>query len=375
MKYILLISILCLSILNAKYVNSTGAGSSCSTAVNDALQNAVKQVAGAKIKSNTKVSMGMLESDKIFSSTDGLVRGYKEISKQTEAGYCEVTLKVNVLEGKVEDSLNRYIKNKSSMRMFNKTNFKGRSVIVLYSKRGMKGAFNKNSRAVQSMMDDIQDQLRAMEFDIVLEDGLEGMSGLGDDMSDSDALQAASMIDADAVVLATLLTSGVEKSGENVIIYSNALIKAYEPSTKRLFANVNKRARNMSRANSKMAIKDGTAVGAIKTAKSAVPVLVKKIVSNLSTGSKKVVKVVIKDISSRVQRKMRKALKNNEIDFKVAKRSGKYVVLEIDTTDSLTDFEDRFIDMWIEEKIKGCPETEKSQGSKIEFKWTEQSCE
>jgi len=371
MKYIFIILLFLATILNAKYVKSTGAGSSCSTAVNDALQNAVKAVAGAKIKSMTEVSMGELKSDKIFSSTDGLVKSYKQISKETEKDYCEVTLKVNVLEGRVEDSINEFIKNKSSMRMFNKTNFKGRSVVVLYSTRKMEGAFRKNTRAVQSLLDDIQDQLRAMEFDIVLEDGLEGMAKkkISEDMDDSDAMAAASMLDADAVILATLLTSGTERSGDNAIIYSNALIKAYEPSTKRLFANVNKRSRLMSRSNSKFAIEDGTARGAIKAAKTAVPELVKKIVSNLSTGSKKVVKVVINKIPSRVQRKLRKALKNNEFDFKVAKRKGSYVILEFDTTDNLTDFEDKLLDMWDEEKLKGELETMTSQGSKITFKY------
>jgi hypothetical protein len=365
--YLLLFSSI---LLNAKYVKASGAGSSCNTAVNDALQNAVKQVAGAKIQSMTEVSMGELKSDKIFSSTDGLVRGYKQIAKETEKDYCEVTLKVNVLEGKIEDSINDFIKNKSSMRMFNKTNFKGRSVIVLYSTRKLDGAFNKQTRAVQSMMDDIQDQLRAMEFDIVLEDGLEGMAKkkISYNMDDSDALEAAQMLDADVVVLATLLTSGTEPSGNNTIIYSNALIKAYEPSTKRLLANVNTRSRLMAR-NSIYGIKDGTSRGAIKTAKSSVPLLVKKIVSNLSTGSKKVIKITIKNIPSRIQRKLRKALKNCEIDFKVAKRQRSFVVLEIDTTDTLTDFEDKLLDLWDEERIKGELETISSQGSKINFEY------
>lgn len=367
MKYILTILILLNITLNAKYVKASGAGSSCNTAVNDALQNAVKSVAGAKIKSSTKVSMGELESDKIFSSTDGLVRGYKQISKDTEPGYCEVTLKVNVLEGKVEDSIDSFIKNKSSMRMFQKTSFKDRSVVVLYSTRDMEGAFKKNSRAVVSLMDDIQDQLREMEFDIILEDGLEGMPNRT--IKDKDAIGAAERVGADAVVLATLLTSGIEKTGNEAIIYSNALVKAYEPSTRRLFANVNKRARNMSRAGSKFALEDGKARSAIKTAKAAVPSLVKKIVKNLSTGSKKVIRVKIKKIPSRVQRKMRKAFRNNELDFKIVKRQGEYVGIEFNTDQTLTDFEDTIYDLWDDEKLKGCLDTAKSYGSAIDFVW------
>ena len=329
----------------AAYVKASGAGSTCNTAVNDALQNAVKSVAGAKIKSKSQVTNGRLDYDKIFASTDGLVKGYKEISKESEEGYCEVTLKVNVIEGKVEESLDEFINSKSSMRMFQKTSFKDRSVVVLYSKRKMDGAFSKDTSAAVSLMDDIQDQLRAMEFDVVLEDGLEGMSESAmQDLSDTDAMAAAQMIDADAVVLATLLHSGSEQSGENAVIYSNALIKAYDPSTKRLFANVNKRSRVMSRAGSEFSIKDGMAKGAIKAAKSATPELVKKIVKNLSTGSKKVVKIVIKGIPSKVQRGLRKALKSNEYSFKVAKRNKSYLVLEIDTTETITDWK---ICFWI----------------------------
>jgi hypothetical protein len=366
-KIFLLSVLLISSTLNAKYVKATGVGSSCSTALNDALQNAVKAVAGAKIKSMTEVSMGELKSDKIFSSTDGLVKSYKQIDKIIEKDYCEITIKANVIEGKVENSINNFIKSKSSMRMFNKTSFKDRSVVILYSRRGLDGAFAKNTRAVQSLIDDIQDQLRAMEFDIVLEGELEGK--VTQNMTDNEAMAAAESLDADAVILATLLTSGIEKSGENLIIYSNALIKAYEPSTKRLFANINKRSRVMSRSSSKHSIEDGTAKGAIKVAKSAVPLLVKKIVQNLSTGSKKVIKVSIENIPSKIQRKLRKALKNNEIDFKVAKRKRTNVVLEFDTTDTLTDFEDKLLDMWEDEKIKGELETITSKGSKITFEY------
>ena len=264
------------------------------------------------------------------------------------------------------------------MRMFQKTSFKDRTVVVLYSTRGMKGAFRKNSRAVQSLMDDIQDQLRGMEFDVILSDGLDGMAkkNLTDDMNDGVAITSAESVGADAVVLATLLTSGVEKSGSEAIIYSNALIKSFEPSTRRLFANVNKRARNMSRASSKMALEDGKAVSAIKTAKAAVPALVKKIVSNLSVGSKKVIRVKIKQIPSGVQRKLRKALKANEMDFKIVKRQGRYVGIEFNTESTLTDFEDILLDMWEDtKKLKGFLNTDKSYGSSIEFTWTREEQE
>jgi hypothetical protein len=372
-KILLILTFLLASNLSAKYVTATGAGTTCNTAVNDALQNAVKQVAGAKIKSSSKVSMGELESDKIFSSTAGLVKNYKQIGKESEAGYCEITIKANVVEGKVEEALDDYIKNKSSMRMFNKTNFKDRSVVVLYSTRGMKDAFQTGTDAVTELMDDIEGQLRNMAFDIKLSGDLPGIAGK--ELDDNSAIAAAIDVGADAVVLATLTHSGHEKSGENAVIYSKVLIKAYEPSTKRLFANVNKRGRTMIMTNSDFAIRDGMGRGAIKVAKSAVPKLVKDIVNNLSQGSKKVIKVVIHDIPGNVQRKLRKAFKNNEIDFKVAKRSGKEVVLEIDTTDTLTDFEDTIYGIWEEEKVKGCPEVLNSQGSRIELKWTKAKCE
>ena len=60
------------------------------------------------------------------------------------------------------------------MRMFQKTNFSDRTILVLYSTRNIPDALNISNRAVLSIKDDIEDQLRKYEFDVILEENLEG---------------------------------------------------------------------------------------------------------------------------------------------------------------------------------------------------------
>ena len=305
-------------------VISTGVGATCRAARQDAIRGAVEQVVGANLKSNTSVTDFQVDYDKIISSTDGLVSGYKELDVSTSGGQCTVVLKVEVNERSTKQVIDKYITNKTSMRTFNQTNFSNRSVMVLYSTRGLSDAVSKNNRASMSIIDDIQDKLRGYEFDVVLGEDLEGGSKIkleDDAIDDEAAIMIARMAKADAIVLVTLL-AGVRPTPDGYnSIYSNAMIKAYDPTTKRLFANVNERSKTIGRKGS-YGVADSISRAALKASQAAVPKLVKKIVQNLSTGSKKIVSITVQDVDPCAQDDIVDMLSSAGIDYKIDKQYG-----------------------------------------------------
>ncbi|MBW2738472.1 MAG: hypothetical protein JRE64_06380 [Deltaproteobacteria bacterium] len=324
----------------AKSVISTGVGVTCRAAQQDAIRGAVEQVVGAKLKSNTSVTDFQVDYDKIISSTDGLVNGYKELDVSTGEGQCTVVLKVEVNEKSTKQVIDKYITNKTSMRTFNQTNFSNRSVMVLYSTRGLSDAVSKNNRAAMSIIDDIQDKLRGYEFDVILGEDIEGGSKItleDDAIDDEAAIMIARMAKADAIVLVTLL-AGVRPTPDGYnSIYSNAMIKAYDPTTKRLFANVNERSKTIGRKGS-YGVEDSISRAALKVSQAAVPELVKKIVQNLSTGSKKIVSITLQDVDPSTQDNIVDMLSSAGIYYKIDKQYGSIMKLSINTEMSATEF-------------------------------------
>ena len=363
MKKIFLISlILSFTFLEANYVKVIGNGSSCRSATQVALRNAVEAVIGAKIEAKTVVANGKLDFDKVFSSTDGLVENYTEIYRSSTDEYCEVTLNVNVLDNKIEETINSYITNKSSMRMFNKSNFKDKTVMVFYTTRGMLGALETYSEAVQSIMLDIKKQLTKYQFDVRVKNQA-GMSGNVDTM-----MKLSKMADADVILQVSLISSVNGTSDGYIKAYVRALIDMYDATTGQFISSIEGKGRSIGK-NGTMGIIMAQMSASSKASSQAMPKLVKQIVSNLSVGSKKILQVSISNIPSKVKRKLRKMLRHNGIKFKTAKMQKNYVLFEFDTTDNITDFEDNFLDMWDDAGINGELEAISLQGSKLDFRW------
>jgi len=364
MKLIFLLLIIHINILYAEYISITSNANNCKEATNNALRNAVEAVVGAKIQTRTEINNGKLQSDKIFSSTDGLVKNYEQISENIEDGYCEVTLRVNVLENKIEEKIDDFIKSKSSMRMFNKTNFKDKTVMVFYTTRGMPGALESYSEAAQSILLNIKKQLNKYQFDVRVKEQV----GMSKNIDISKLLEMSRISNAD-VILQVSLVSLVSRTADGYVkSYVRALIDMYDSTTGKFISSIEGKGRSFGK-NSTMGIIMAQMSASEKASKDAMPKLVKQIISNLSVGSKQVIQVVIKNIPSRIQRKLRKALKNSDLEFKVAIRERDYVMLEFDTVDNLTDFEDKILDLWDDKKLRGELDTIHSQGSKIIFEY------
>lgn len=322
-----------------KEVEVTGYGSTFTAAKKDAVRAAVEQVMGVKMKSSSLVKEGMLEEDKIASSTDGLVNSFKVINKdRDEDGDFEVQLKVKInLESTGAKNIEAFIDDKKSMRMFTKENFNNRSVMVLYSNRGIKKALDEGEEAVQSLLDDIQDKLVDKSFDVKLKDSLSGMAQGAGNIDDKDALKFAKLANSDAVVLATITTSKRIKEDGFTMVKANVMVKAYDTSSERLFANVSQKSSTMI-STSDGELFEGKTKAAKKAAKKLTKKLIKKIVERMSTGSSKFILLTFQSIDIDTQDSILDLFDDKGYEYKIEKQAGETMQVKLTSDQSASSF-------------------------------------
>jgi len=322
-------------ILFAKTVVVTGVGNVPEQAKKNALRQAVEQVVGADMQSKTVVKNGKLDFDKIISNTNGLIQNYKQLDQYKENDVWYVTLRVSV-NPEATKSLKDTIRDRRAMRSFQDANFKNRSVLVLYSNK--RHSLSQNSMAVQELLATIQDKLRDKEFDIILPDDLDGMSKIKLEeniIDEEDAINYGRMAKADAIVLATI-NAGSRKTDDGYYsIYAKVMLRAYDPTSKRLFANVIKRGKTIANSGS-FGLEDGAARAAGKVAKKAVNELIEKIVSRCSSGSKQWVVVKIANINEDEQDSVLDALDKIDMQYKISRQSRNTISLKVNSDMSAT---------------------------------------
>lgn len=364
----LFLSIIFLSItLFGKIVVTTGNGPTVESARKDALRQAVEEVVGAKIASKTIVKNGKLDMDHILSTTNGLVKSYKELDRfKDDDGNFQITLKVNIANDTSKQTIDSYIKNRKSMRAFNSANFKNRSVLVLYRRIG-DNTLRKKSFAVESLLSVIEDELRDKSFDVILQDELPGMSKIKSTESiidEESAINYARMAKADAIVLASINT-GFQKTDDGYnIVYADIILKAYDATSRRAIANVIKRGKTIAKGGS-FGIEDGEARAAEKVSKKAVKTLLEKIVQRFSTGAKDYIEVEFINVDFDIQDKILDILENNGYEFKIEKQYGNAMKIKIDSDRSATSLRRIFSKLFRRHNIR--LKTVQVQGSYIEF--------
>jgi len=364
----LILSIILLSVvLFGKIVIVTGVGPTVDTARKDALREAVEEVVGAKIASKTVVKNGRLDLDHILSTTDGLIKNYKEIDRyKDEDGSYKVTLKVDIAKDTSKDTIEKYIKNTKAMRAFTTNNFKDRSVLVIYNEKG-DNSLKKESLPVEALLNTIEDELRDKSFDVILSDDLPGMSKIKSSeniIDEETAINYARMAKADAVILATIST-GIEKTSDGYnIVYANILLKAFDATSKRLIANVNKRGKTIAKGGS-FGIEDGEARAAQKVSKIATKTLIEKIVKRLSTGAKDFVIIEFLNTSIDTQDKILDILENNGYEFKIDRQYNDAMKIKLNTDTTTTTLRRRLKKLFKKQNIK--VKTKQVQGNYIMF--------
>jgi len=366
MKVILLLMLsVVMSFSQTQEFISTGYGTTFSSAKKDAIRNAVEQASGIKLKSKSLVLNGLLEEDKISSSTDGLISSYEIIdTKKDEDGDYEVKLKVLIdSDSTGMKNIEKFIEDKKSMRMFTKENFNNRSVMVLYSTRNMKQALDKDQEAAQAMIDDIQDALVEKSFDVKLKASLsDTVLSKTKGITDQDAIVYGKLANSDVVVLGTITVNIRIKEDGYSMVKAHAMLKAYDTTSGRLLANISEKASTMIETSGS-AESEGYTKAAKKAANKSVNVLVKKLVERMSIGSNQFVFLTFKDTDIDTQDTILDLLEEKRMEFKVEKQYGDIMKVKINSDESASEFR-RMFRKWLKQsKINLKPVM--TQGSEI----------
>lgn len=369
---------LCMLSVNAytaETVIAKGIGETYEAAKKDAIRNAVEQVVGVYLKSQTQTTNMQLDYDKISTTTDGLVQSFKEVDALKKSDGWEVVLRVTVNPkalnpDNIKDVAKDTMQDRKKMRMFTKENFGNRSVLVLFQEKGCGelSALKKTSAGAAALIHEIEGQLADKSFDVIKEDNLPGMSQLNikDETADvEEAIKLAKKAKADAIVLASACMGGQQTPDGYLNAYGFTLINAYDATSKRLFANVRKQDKALGAVGA-FGVEDVQSRLADKLAKSAVPELIEKLIGYFSTGSHQVIIVNILNIKPVEQDKLLDKLEEKRVDFKIDRQVGSTLVLKINSDEGATSFGRRIRNFAKEAGINLV--SERAQGAEITLK-------
>ncbi len=308
-----------------------GEGRSRQEAINNGLRTAVEQALGTMMSSYTAVKDGKLLHDKVASASAGYVKSYDVLAegKDPVADTYRVKLNVTIDDAKLKGSVEEFMKDPQAMATFTQTKFDDKKVVVVYMPRtGLDLPYD--SKAVQTIMDLIQDKLAGYAFRVFLPSELKRIRGKSAEMvvDEETAIDIARQEAGDAMV-AVGFDAGKKPTEDGYqLLYVTLTIKAFDPTTGELFANVQDRDKTIARGGD-YALQDGLAQAAIKVGPRTVDRLTAKIVERFSTVRQKFVVLILRNIGSKTQTKVERMLEDIGWKFKIARQTGKYLEVEI----------------------------------------------
>ena len=310
-----------------------GEGQTRQIAVNNAMRNAVEQALGAYITSQTKVSYGKLIYDRITSSSAGYVKRYKILAEGTDPvkNMYEVKAQVAVNDIKLKGAVDQIMNSPRALKAFQQTKFDRRKVIVVYVPRtGLDLPFR--SKAVQSVMDLIQDRLAAKGFRVFLPNQLRRIRGRAAEMvvDEETAISIARQETGDAVIVVSFDASRRPTNDGYFLIYATLTLKAFDVTTGSIFANVQDRGKTITRGGN-YGIQDGIARVAIKIGPMVTDRLVRKIIKRFSGVREKFVMLIVRNVNTSTQNNVEGVLEELGWKYRVSRQTGTYLELEIFT--------------------------------------------
>jgi len=315
----------------ARTVTVIGEGQTRQAAINNGIRAAVEEALGSYITSSSNVAQGKLIYDRVTSASAGYVKSYNVIAEGTDpvTGVYKVKLNVVLDDIKLKSAVSQFMEDPRFQRTFQETKFDERKVVVLYKPRtGLDLPFN--SKAVQSVMDLIQDRLSGKGFRVFLPSQLKRIRGRAAEMviDEETAINIARQETGDAVVLVSFDAGKRPTSDGYYLIYATLTLKAYDATTGELFANVQDRGKTITRGGD-YGLADGIARVAIKIGPRVVDRLISKIVRRFSGARAKFVMLILRNVNINQQDKVEDVLEELGWRYRISRQTGSYMEIEI----------------------------------------------
>ncbi len=312
-------------------VTAIGEGHTRQEAINNGIRVAIEKALGTYIKSQTEIGQGRLIYDRIVSASAGYVRNYKVLAegKDPITDTYKVKLSVLIDDYKLKNALEEFRKDPRFKRAFQETQFEERRVVVIYMPRtGLD--LPENSKAVQTVIDLIEDKLAEYGFRVFLPSELRRIRGRAAEMiiDEETAIEVARQEAGDAVVLVSFDAGMRPTSDGYYLVMATLSLKAYDVTTGELFANVQDRNKTITRGGD-YGIQDGVARIALKVGPRCVDNLVRKIVDRFSTMRAKFVVLIFRNVSPNDQDRIENLLDEIGWRYRIARQTGNYIEIEV----------------------------------------------
>jgi len=304
-------------------VTAIGEGHTRQEAINNGIRVAIEKALGTYIKSQTEISQGRLIYDRIVSASAGYVRNYKVLveGKDPITDIYKVKLLVFIDDYKLKNVLKKFKEDPRFRRVFQEIQFEEKRIIVIYMPRT---SFDlpANSKAVQTVMDLIEDKLVEYGFRIFLH------SKIWQIQDEKAAIKVAREEGGDVVILVSLDTGIRSTSDGYYLIKATLTLKAYDVTTGELFANVQDTNKTIT-WGSDYGIQDGVTRIVLKIGPRCVNNFIRKIVNRFSTIRAKFVVLIFRNISPNDQDKIENLLNEIGWRYRIAYQTGNYIEIEI----------------------------------------------
>jgi len=316
----------------AMEVIAIGEGHTRQEAINNGIRTAIEKALGTYIKSSTEIGQGKMIYDRIASASAGYVKNYKVLveGRDPVTDTYKVRLSVIIDDYRLRSAIDEFRKEPRFQRAFQETSFEQRRVVVVYMPRtGLDLPYS--SKAVQTVMDLIEDKLAGYGFRVFLPSELKRIRGRVAEMvvDEETAIQIARQETGDAVVLVSFDAGTRPTPDGYMLILASLSIKAYDVTTGELFANVQDRGKTISRGGG-YGLADGIARVALKIGPTCVDRLTAKIVERFSTKRAKFVVLIFKNISPKDQDRVEDLLESDiGWKYRISRQTGSYMEIEV----------------------------------------------
>ena len=316
----------------AMEVIAIGEGHTRQEAINNGIRTAIERALGTYIKSSTEIGQGKMIYDRIASASAGYVKDYKVLveGKDPLTDSYKVRLSVVIDDYRLRSAIDEFRRDPRFQRTFQETSFEERRVVVVYRRRtGLDLPYN--SKAVQTVMDLIEDKLAGYGFRVFLPSELKRIRGRAAEtvVDEKTAIHIARQETGDAVVLVSF-DAGTRLTPDGyMLILASLSIKAYDVTTGELFANVQDRGKTISRGG-EYGLQDGIARIAIRIGPTCVDRLTDRIVERFSTRRPRFVVLIFENVSPKDQDRIEDLLEQDiGWRYRISRQTGSYMEIEV----------------------------------------------